>query len=274
MITRLDITNYDGTSDVMLVDERPVQAGLFTTEILTDNVYRRIDEYNYANQRVQSVMFNKYTLSFISLEDYGAELLKYARLIRLSTYNGTLIHDMIVLDIQREKQSDTDFSLITIEYYDRNLDNYKFREPPVVNFLRSDAIKEREGSLNAMNILRISYEGSIWDFVTQLDIKKIANTPEAQSFVNTQSGATVTTNNIIKSKFELVFYLNSEDIIPFQEVLPLADGVKVKAWYFSLGQQYNIQEAPEVTVEKVDGWDLWKGTVNFVYQISNTYSYG
>jgi len=274
MITRIEITNYDGTVDRVISDERPKQTGLQTTEILTDNVYRRIDEYNYTNQRVQSVAFNKFTIMWLSTEDYGAELLRYAKHIEILAHNNTMIHDAVVLDVTREPQADTDFTLITLEYYDRNLNNYLFGEPPVINFLRSDAIKEQGSSLNTVNILRVNAPGKLWDWVTYLDIKKIANAAEAQSFTNSQSGATVTTNSIIKSKFELVFYLNSKDIIPFQEVLPLADGVKVKAWYFSLGQQYNIQEAPEVTVEKVDGWDLFKGTVNFVYQITNNYSYG
>ena len=192
MTTRIEITNYDGTVDQMIIDERPKQNGLHTTEILTEQVYRRIDEYNFANQRVQSVMFNKYMLTYLAIEDHGAELLRYAKTIKVIAYNNTIIHDAVVLDITREQQSDTDFSLIMVEYYDRNLSNYKYGEPPVVNFLRSDVIKQQVESLNDIGILRVSYDGTLVDYATYLDIRPTAAAPESQSFTNTQSGATIT----------------------------------------------------------------------------------
>ena len=69
------------------------------------------------------------------------------------------------------------------------------------------------------------------------------------------------------------FYLNSVDVQPFQNVLPLADGWNIKAHFYISGISYSIDEMPTVSVEKLDGWNIFKGTVNFVYQIINNYPY-
>jgi hypothetical protein len=125
-----------------------------------------------------------------------------------------------------------------------------------------------------MNVLRvIDATGSHTDFNTMLEIVSTSKQPEAQSFSNTQTGETVTTNAIIKRQFEGVFFLNKTDIQTFQNSLPLADGVKIQAYYYTGAAGYPIKEMPEVAIEKLSGFDIWKGTVNFVYNVINHFSY-
>lgn len=141
--TTINITTIDGLTDQIITDQRVKQVGLHMIDLVTDDFYRRIDDYDYNQQRVQSISWDKYEIQFVSIETYGLELLRYAKKITIDSYNGTLIHDARVINIASEKVADSDFYHTTIEYYDRNLDNYKYAEPPVHNFLRSDAIAEQ-----------------------------------------------------------------------------------------------------------------------------------
>lgn len=268
----LNIVNHDGTIDTLIADSRPKQIGVHSIKILTDGVYRLISDSVYKQQKVQSIMYDKYQLSFIATESYGVELLDNAKSITLSAHNGTVIHDCDILDIQTELQSNTDFLLVRIEYFDKNLNNYRFAEPPVTNFLRSDALRERN-PITDLNYIAVHYKLREATFATLIDFAQTAAQPEESTFVQTQTGAKVTTNSIIKNQYELIIYLNSEDIIPFQELLPLADFTNVTCWYFNQGVPYQIQETPIVSVEATQGSDLWKCSCTFVSSIINNYSY-
>ena len=126
-----------------------------------------------------------------------------------------------------------------------------------------------------MNVLRIvERDGTTYDFNTMLSIKQTAAQAENASFVNTQSGANVVTNAVVKEQYQLIFYLNSDDIVPFQTLLPLADGNNVSGFYFTDSMGHYIQEPPEVTIEKIAGHDIWKASATFIFNINNFYSYG
>lgn len=272
--TRIDITTLDGLTDTILTDQRPKQKGVNTVDLITDGYYRRIDISEYKQQYVQSITWDSYEINVIALEDYGLELLKYAKNVTINSSNDTVIHDAVVTNVSREQASDSDFTNVTIEYYDTRLSNYKYGEPPVHEFLKSDAIA-LQYPIDQRVFMRIinSRDGSLYDFNTMLLFETTAKQPEYSNFNNTQSGATITTNAIVKQQIEGIFYLNGVDIQPFQSVLPLAEGYYIKAFFYMNGTSYQIDEMPEVSVEKLDGWDIWKGTVNFVYKIINHYPY-
>ncbi len=269
-MTRIDIIYRDGLTDTMLVDARPKQTGIHTIELLTDEFYKRIDEIEHKQQPVQRLDWDKYQLQLIGIEDYSVDLLRTAKSI---TITDTDNHTAKILDVQRELAGDTDFNKITLEYYDINLNNYKYGGQPVTNYLRSDALAEQY-TFSQLTVLRLVQGGATYDFNTMLDFIPMAAQPEASTFVNTQSGATVTTNNVIKKQYNLIFYLNQTDIQPFQTILPQADGITIEAFLFIQGAGYHVQECSEVTVEKIAGMDIYKCSIVYTYDIINTYNYG
>jgi len=271
MKTRIEITYIDSTTDLILTDDRAKRIGVHSVEIMTENVYKLITEADYKQQRVQSTIYNKYQVSFVATEDYNVELLKIAQQITIKSMVN--IHDAVLLDLTTEIQADTDFLVVRFEYYDRNQNNYIYALPPVTDFLRSDALMDRY-ELTALNYITLFDDAHIATFATLIDFKQMAEQPEEQSFTNTQAGSKVTTNSIIKSKFDLVFYLNAADIIPFQEHLPLADFTNIQCWYYNQGTPFEIKETPGISVELTNGNDLYKCSCTFVTSIINTYQYG
>jgi len=270
-MTRIEITYIDGLTDLILTKERVKQIGTHNIELLTDEFYDRINEPEYKQQLVQRITWDKYQLQFIGLEDYQLEMLLLAKTIRVIEHE---IYEAKTLDVSRELAGGSDFVHTTYEFYDVNLDNYKYGLPPVTEYLKSDALAERF-SFAEMNILRIvEKDGTSYDFNTMLSIKRTVAQAENASFVNTQSGGNIVTNSIIKEHYQLVFYLNSNDIIPFQNMLPLAHGDKVRAYYFTNSMGHAIKEPPDVTVEKIAGHDIWKASTMFIFNIKNFYSYG
>lgn len=270
MKTRIDIKTIDGLNDLIITDQRPKLMGVHTIELITDQFYKLITEIEYKQQKVQTIAWNKYQIQLLALEDYGAETLKFAKSILITAYE---VHQAVIIDIQREKIAGSDFSNITIEYYDTRLQNYKYQLPPVYNFLRSDALSEQY-SFSELNVLRVVHSGIVYDFSTLLDLVPTAKQPENATFTNTQSGATIATNQVVKQMVQTVFYLNADDIQPFQSLLPLADGNTIKGYYFTGNVGYNIKEVPSISIEPVSGFNIWKASCDFVYNIKNHYNYG
>ena len=266
--TRIEITYLDGLRDVIITDSRSKRIGVHLIEVVTDNFFKRLDDVEYKQQRVQMTSWDKYKIEIISMEDYSVELLRNAKLITIGTHTAKII------DVAREK-TESDLWHISIEYYDVNLNNYKYNLPPVDDYLRSDALSE-QFTFNEMNVLRVAdyRTGALYDYNTMLEINQTAEQPERSQFINTQTGQQITTDNILRKNYEMIFYLNKQDIQSFQTVLPLADQTRVQAILLIDGHSYNIKQQPEVTVEKLQGHDIFKGTCVFVNEIIKHNSYG
>lgn len=277
MSTRIDITTLDGLKDLLIVNERPKLNGLHMVDLITDQVYKRLDGTDYIQQPVQSVSWNKYELRLIGLEDYTVELLKYAKKVRITHLSS--VYDCVILSIARERVGGSDFLEFVVEFYDVNLDNYLYALPPVHNYLRSDALAE-QFSFSQMVVLRVIFkqirpgEENIFDFNSMLVPDDTTKAPELKSFENTTNGATVSTNIVIKQQWQAVFYLNGNDAANFAKVVPLADGWNVSAYLYAGSSGRQSMESPEITIEKLAGFDIWKASINLVYDIINNYNYG
>ena len=272
--TRIEITNLDSSEDLIMSDNRPKANGQQTIDLVTDDFYKRSDEFEYKQQRVQTISWDKYKIELLNTEDYSIEVLNNAKFVKV--FNANVIHNAKITSITRSVVSDTDFSNFTVEYYDVNLLNYKFSLPPVYEYLKSDALIE-QFEADELTKLTVSNTttGESNSYYTILEINQTTQAPQNAQFDNTQSGAKITTNTIIKNQYALIFYLNKTDIEPLQTLLPLADfGGKITAnLYIRGGSAQVIQEVPSVNVEKVSGHDIYKCTVDFVNDITNFYNY-
>ncbi len=272
--TRIEITNLDKSDDLIMSENRPKAIGQQTIDLVTDDFYKRSDEFEYKQQRVQTISWNKYKIELLNTEDYSIEVLNNAKSVKV--FNANVIHHAQITSVTRAIVSDTDFSNFTVEYYDVNLLNYKFSLPPVYEYLKSDALIEEFDS-DELTRLSVSNTttGESNDYYTVLEINPTTQAPINAQFDNTQSGAKITTNTILKHQYELIFYLNQTDVEPLQTLLPLADyGGKITAsLYIRGGSAMVIKEVPSVDIEKVSGHDLFKCTIDFVNDITNFYNY-
>ncbi len=268
---RIEITYIDGLTDLILAKNRAKQSGVHSIELLTDNFYKRLDAVEYKQQPVQLTTWDKYQIEFVVNEDYNLSLLSQA--VKITIVGDEVTHNAIVLTTDSTK-TDSDFRHVVLEYYDINLINYKYQEQPVTNYLRSDSLKVIY-DMDRVIVVRVVDGGNYYDYYTMLEVTPTATTPEAASFTNTQDGGTVTTNSIIKQQYELVFYLNGNDIQTFQTLLPLAaKGTSIEAFLFVGQADFNLLETSEVVVEKISGVDIYKATINYIYNIKNHYQYG
>ena len=216
---------------------------------------------------MQRIDWDKYEIHVVVNENYAIDLLRTAKHITIGR------HKCKIIDISRENANDSDFIHYTIEYYDVNVDNYKYGEPPVVNYLRSDFVKDNYLP-DLRGILQISGAGIVTtEFSTLLDIKQVPQDAVKNSFVNTQTGINITTNTEIIRQYLIEFYLNHQDVLPFAEVLPLADGVNIEAHFLSELTGKQSVESPDISVQKVSGFDIYKCTVNFISSVINHYNY-
>lgn len=271
-MTHIEITYLDGLTDLLLTDNRPKRTGSNDIELLTDNFYSRLDSFEKQQQKVQTISWDKYELNIVGAENYDIGLLKHAKSVLV--YDEEIKHTANVMTAENERVGGSDFTHFTLEYYDTNLSNYKYELPPVYEWLKSDALAERL-TLSELNVLRIiDSSGEATDFNTTLIFDQLTKAPSANGFENTQTGQTINTNTVIKNEFNLTFYLSGADCTTFMQRVPLADGVKYQGFYLANSIGYQIQEQPEISIEKLGGWDIYRANVNFVYNIINHYSYG
>jgi len=171
--------------DKIYVMNRVIRLGFHSEIFITADIWKTIQDPNFMDRPVQTVLYDKYKLRIMANEYLNIPLIEYAKRITILDQDG-VNHIARVLNVDYEKQEETELGTYEIEYYDINTDNYKDLKFPVNDFLESDFLLTEYESAQMVE-LQMTDTGTT-PFTTTMDA-------EFWGVVNTAVGA------IPKNKF-------------------------------------------------------------------------
>jgi len=246
---------------------------------MTESKMRTVFDANYIQRMVQATAYNKYRIEFLKKENYRAELLQFAESINIYTFDDKLLHIASVLDLQVQTVAGSSFQLFTLEYFDKNPDNYP-KSYPVVNHLRSDALLQRgylSTQLTWISLIPNAINGGTWinqyNYYSPFYVKTTSKRLNQSD--NEVNGQLYNTRVTIKKTDEILLYLTESDLYNFEFHCSKCNGYNGKLRIKQpLITYMDSLEVPEVESEQVNGaTDLYKVTVKITSLVTDNLTY-
>jgi len=163
----------------------------------------------------------------------------------------------VILDLQINKVPGSNADLVTLEFYDKNVDNY-FNRDPVTSPLRSDVLTDRKDTseLNSVRFYDTSAD-SYFYYYTALKAKVLESDIEnAEQFK--LNGQTITARTTTRTRRSIVLYLTDSATQTFKQRMAKAgedtstdSGDRVAIG--SGGAYYTSIEVPDMAIERISG---------------------
>lgn len=213
-------------------------------KVKTDETYRQ--------RKIQSILYDKYTLSFVVTESTSIELLTIAGTVNITLDNGE-IHNAELLDVPTYEDVDnTDFKKVTIIY--RNLST-----KTTINHLQAQNLTE--------GIAR--FKSGITNTYTPIHCKLDVSDYEREE--NADNGLIIVSRDIAFRTIEFVAYLSQESIEVIKRGLSYSYLSVFEIEYD--GTTYTALEYPEVSVEDTEFENLKLLRVIMKYEQLINYPY-
>lgn len=237
------------------------RVGIYEEKFMTEQKHELTTESVSRQQLIRSVAYDKWQVQFPVNEFQNVELLGIARNVTITLDDGT-IHNAVILEMAKENTSGTDYSIVTITYFDRNTDNYI--GSCVNDYLTSSAVVEtfEPGELHKLYI-KTGFSQTIY---TAIEIEKfIADIQETGETVN---GLHRNSRVIVQTGYKLQFYLNEAETVQLQERLAKftpGTGDVIRLTISGSGQQLTAVERITPEIEKIDT-DLYRVNLALKYE--------
>jgi hypothetical protein len=140
------ITTYQ---DKTYVDSRIIKNGVLSQVFATEEKYQTVNDTWERERNIQTIIYDRYMLSFFVKENNSINLLQYADFVTIEDLDTGIIHHARILDISENKVSETHITRFVLTYYDVNPINYKQFLQPKNSFL------ERENLLNQYDVSQL-----------------------------------------------------------------------------------------------------------------------
>lgn len=227
---------------------------------------------------IQALMFDKYRIKFLRKESHVIETLEIADIKTIYDYATLKTFHPIILDISSE-QAEGSYQLVTIEFYDVNVDNY-YNSYPVVNHLRSDTLTVRysDNVLTKIVLTPSNYSGWTIPYTYYSPFIAKLFTPQPEINANSElEGVQINTRVAINQQAQIVFFLNNADLAEFKYYSMLCNAynayIQIKS-YDSGYTIYTSQQLPQISDEQVSGGiDLYKVTLTIIYNTDDNLTY-
>jgi hypothetical protein len=268
-----------GFVDYRYTTNRIVKQGYHVERNVTTEKLKLVNQLFEEEQKVQSLIYNKYKLSIPMKENDGIELVQDAQYVNITHPSG-VIHSAKFISVTATEQEGSFDRMLELIYYDINPVNYKDYKQPVVNYLRSDAILAQDYTASQVYHLDFftNFAGSafLYKLYTLIipQILTIDTVLEAEKV----NGIDVVTRKVLKTGWRVRMYLNEQDMqllnSRFIVQVPNIIVSKPKLYRPSLSTLTAIEDM-QIESKKIDsGIDLYQVDFNFITAIieQNPYS--
>lgn len=217
----------------------------------SEKIKVKTDE-NYRQRKIQSILYDKYTLSFIVTESTSIELLTIAGNVTVTLDNGE-IHTAELLDVPEYEEIDnTDFKKVTITY--RNLST-------------KTTINHLSASSSSDGIAR--FKSGITNTYTPIHCKLDVTDYEREE--NSDNAINIVSRDVAFRTIEFVAYLSQESIETIKRGLSFAYLDLFEIEYD--GTTYEALEYPDINVEDTEYENLKVLRVILKYEQILNYPY-
>jgi len=204
----------DTYTERFYTDRRVVDSDYYEEIVLTDRKFKLIDDPFYDNQTIQTLLYNRYTVTIIVQENVNISLVKYAQIVTITLMDGT-IHHAKILNLTSDKIGKTEIRKVVIEYADINPANYADNQQPVNNFLRSDILLDfyTSSQLVVLRLINTKNIGGLAPQTNRFYTKLMPHFRESDIEQQTADlqGVDVVSNSRSQSIISVRFYMNEED---------------------------------------------------------------
>jgi len=178
--------------------------GIYEEKFITEQKHKLTIDSVARQQLIRSVAYDKWRVEFPVNEFQNVELLGIARNVTITLEDGT-IHNAVILEMAKENVSGSDYSIVTMTYFDRNTENYI--GSCVNDYLTSSAVVEdfEPGQLHKLYIKT----GNTLTIYTAIEIEKFVS--DVQETGETVNGLHKNTRVILQRGWKMRFYLNEDE---------------------------------------------------------------
>ena len=274
----INLMPFNYIDKIYIEHRRPVRSGVNKEMFWTTEKYAlTYDSDNHLQRLIQAKVYDRYILEFIKTESSNVEMMEFCQEIEVNDYGTKKTLKPVIIDIQVNKVTGSSSEVITIEFYDKNIQNY-FNQEPVTSPLRSDKLLTRYDVSQLNRIFYYDSSASTWTyFYTAIPIIDIETDPENVEQMNL-NGQKLTVYNSTRTRKEIIVYLNDEDLQTFKNLMAKAGEATGttngdRAGISGTPNTYTI-EMPEFETEKISGAvDVNKVTLRFTTAINENKKY-
>ena len=212
--------------DLLNINGRIVRDDYTSVSAVTDKLFKTTDDSQYLKRPIQTILYNKYRLTFTTKENVDITQISYTELCYITTEQGE-IHKAIFVDFKGGEFVDGKTTkTYTATYYDVSKDNYVDSKQPINNFLLSSELIGYGYSASHLWQLKLSttrvdgsgnYIDSEYDAVssmgrfsiyTKLEIEEVSES--VNNYSNNKTKETLS-QTVLYKKYAARFYLNESD---------------------------------------------------------------
>ena len=248
--------------DTIYSTNRPIKIGFHEESFTTDKKFKTTNDTWYNNRKIQTILYDKYSINIPAKENQRIGLLKYGDFIEIEFPTGST-HECLILAVNEQYVGDSFAIMYTIEYADINPQNYTNLEQPVINYLKHENIENAGvyGTLAAAYLNNGSGTTKIYTrLLPEFDVSEYDVKEEKVNSIN------VTSYVAYQGTLKARFYIGQTNANLIKDLLRFSSGYNSGYLKIVYGYTYQSIELVKPDISQIVGAvDLYEWNLEIKY---------